>query len=211
MKNKTNRINIGVFIVATMLLGLASFLFPAVPESAQADSSVDFSATIEPSFNVTILSDGASVQDLSNNSYAAPIEGVVPTGNGTLRFSDLRVKIYSNSATGYILNMTTDSASLVGEHTGNTIEPLDDVSGGYTPEQFTNNRWGYSVGSVRGDTAEFTNFFPVKNGINKVAISDNVANGEEKIVRLGTKLDYLAVPDTYSTTLNFTIVANITE
>ncbi len=211
MKNKTNSINIGVFIAATMLLGLASFLFPMVPDTAQAGTSVDFSATIEPSFNVMIMGSDTSVYDASTNSYSAPISNVAPSGDGTLRFSDLRIAIYSNSATGYRLNMTADSLALVGEHSGELIEPLDPSDSGYTPEEFTANRWGYSVGSLNGMEANFTNYFPVKSGINTITSSDTVANGEEKIVRLGTKLDYLSVPDTYSTTINFTIVANITE
>lgn len=211
MKNKTNSINIGVFIAATMLLGLASFLFPAVPSSANAGTSVDFSATIEPSFNVTIMSSETSVYDASSDSLSAPINNVVPSGDGTLRFSDLHVAIYSNSATGYRLNMIADSTALVGEHSGELIETLDASDNGYTPEDFTSNRWGYSIGSVNGAEINFTNYFPVKSGINTIASSDTVANGEEKVVRLGTKLDYLSVPDTYSTTINFTIVANITE
>lgn len=204
MKNKTNRINVGVFVVAAMLLGLASFLFPSVPDSASADTSVDFSATIEPSFNVTI-------QGSDSGTYTAPIREVVPSSSGALRYSDLRVAIYSNSATGYTLNMTADSDLLMGERSGNTIPSLDPSADGYTEETFTSDRWGYAVGSLEGDGFTFSNYFPVVAGINRIYTSDSVANGEEKIVRLGTKLDYLAVPDTYSTTLNFTIVANITE
>lgn len=205
-----NKVSFSIIPAALLFVGAVFITNPVA-----ADTNIDFSATIAPSLSVTIssgtahiITDAVQAAAGSEDSSVA-INDIMPSGAGTLKYSDLNLSVFSNSNSGYVVNMVTESTSLVGIHTGAEIATLDEKEGGYTSDNFTSDRWGYAVGTIEDGNVTFGNYFAAHEGMNVLASSAGTANGKDLIVRLGAKLDYLATPDTYTTTLNFNIVANL--
>ena len=205
--NKPNKVILKITSIAVLFAGMISFVNPVV-----AETDIDFSAHIAPSFSVTIANGSAQLEgDDAGVNTSVSIDRLMPSSAGTLRYSDLTLGIYSNSNIGYIVTMTTDSSALVGEHGGEIIDTLDVKEDGYTIAEFTSNRWGYSIGRIENNEFTFGNYYPVLAGSNAIATGRGMANGDPLTVRLSAKLDYLAVPDTYTTTLNFNIIADVND
>lgn len=182
------------------------------PVSAK-QNNVDIAATLNPS---------ASIELSSGGSFA-----VSPTGDGAFNHSDFNIKAYTNSLAGYTIVMTTDDTNLNRKNADGekfSIPTLDANDNGYTcltyaeqaallkenaeaeiPEcNFMPNRWGIAVNAG--------NYRPVFSGmiINRTHEATGSV-GDITTVKLGAKVDVLAEKGTYEATLNFAIVANVTE
>lgn len=209
--NKTKRVILKTTASAAIIAG---FVYCVNPVSA--DQNIDVSATLNPS---------ASIELSANGSFT-----VSPTGNGTFNHSDFNIKAYTNSLAGYTIIMTTDNTNL--KHSGEvdsedeitSIPTLEAREGGYNcltyaeeaallkedadaiiPEcTFASNRWGIAVNAG--------SYQPVFSGmiINRTHAATG-STGDITTVKLGAKIDILAASGTYEATLNFAIVANVTE
>ena len=205
MKTKKVILKTLSFAAVTTLAGIVSST-----NSVFAEQNIDVTATLNPS---------ASIELISGESFT-----VAPTGNGTFNHSDFNIKAYTNSLAGYTIIMTADDTNLsqTGIEGATPIPTLDEKEGGYScltyaeeaallrtnsviPEcNFTSNRWGIAVNSG--------NYFPVFSGmvINRTHEATG-SKGDITTVKLGAKIDTLAASGTYEATINFAIVANVTE
>ena len=210
--NKTKRVILKTTASAAIIAGLFYWCNPV-----SAGQNIDVAATLNPSASIELSQAGSFT--------------ISPTGNGTFNHSDFNIKAYTNSLAGYTIVMTTSNTNLhltdqsaSGENTLTTIPTLEANEGGYhcltyaeeaallsesedalVPEcTFTSNRWGIAVNSG--------NYFPAVSGmvINRTHVATGSA-GDITTVKLGAKVDILAASGTYEATLNFAIVANVTE
>ena len=178
-----------------------------------AENNIDVAATLNPSASIELISGGAFT--------------ISPNGDGAFNHSDFSIKAYTNSLAGYTIVMTTDNTNLNRKNTNGeefAIPTLDENEEGYTcltyaeqaallsenenaiiPEcNFMPNRWGIAVNSG--------NYRPVFSGmvINRTHKATGSV-GDVTNVKLGAKVDIMAAKGTYEATLNFAIVANVTE
>ena len=210
--NKTKRVASKIIATSVLLMALSFVVKPVF-----ASQNIDVSATLKPSASIEISPVG---------SFA-----VSPTGNGTFNHSDFSIKAYTNSLNGYTIVMTTDDTNLgrkgVSDEESDgitSIPTLEEKEGGYncltyveeaeflktSPDgtvpacTFASNRWGIAVNSG--------NYFPAFSGmtINRTHEATG-STGDITTVKLGAKIDILAASGTYEATLNFAIVANVTE
>lgn len=210
--NKTKRVMLKITASAAIIAGLIYWANPV-----SAGQNIDVSATLNPSASIELSSAGSFT--------------ISPTGNGTFNHSDFNIKAYTNSLAGYTivmttsdtnLNLTNSSESEVDELTA--IPTLEANESGYhcltfaeeaallsedpdalIPEcTFASNRWGIAVNSG--------NYYPVFSGmiINRTHAATG-STGDITTVKLGAKVDILAASGTYEATLNFAIVANVSE
>lgn len=210
--DKTKRVVTKTVALVATILG---FVFTG-GANVSAGQNVDVTATLKPAASITLSSSG---------SFA-----ISPTGAGTFEHSDFDIKAYTNSLAGYTIVMTTDDTNLSHivdgkkDKDSDPIQTLEAKEGGYTcltfveqtafleanPESeipdcnFVSNRWGIAVNS--------DNYFPVTSGmvINRTSEATG-SKGDITTVKLGAKIDILAAAGTYEATLNFAIVANVSE
>ena len=99
------------------------------------------------------------------------------------------------------ISTTGDITDLVNTADSNVkIETLPAQTGGYTDTDFVVNKWGYKNGLSN-------NYFPFQSGAT-VLENDTSTNEKSTTLRFATKIDYMQQEGTYSTTFNFSLVAN---
>ncbi|MBR3270158.1 hypothetical protein IKG07_02840, partial [Candidatus Saccharibacteria bacterium] len=78
----------------------------------------------------------------------------------------------------------------------------------YTQSSFTADKWGYKINSNTSIPSTITSgYVPFVSG-NTLMESDTAVNHDEAELSLAAKIDYLQASGSYSTTLNFNIVAH---
>ena len=186
--NKTKRVITKTSLVVFGVFCLIS-TFCSSDFSSAINAPLSMSATIEPSMTIVFDSDELDIN-------------ITPSSSGT--FGQVETSIWSlcNNPSGCSLYMESDQQLTNGDDVINT---LDNRSGGYTPANFTSNRWGISTdgGINYYPVAAMSKLFDIKmnNG------DEEETDGIKKDFSFGAKLDLSAAKGQYSTTLNFIAVA----
>jgi hypothetical protein len=181
----TNLINI-LLLSGFLALPLSHLLVPSV----YADN-LDFTVNITPSLTVTIPESTVSLN--------------LNPASTTFSSQDLSITVGTNNPTGYTLSMTSTSTDLTrtipfSDGSFATLSTLDTLSGGYTEDTFTTNRWGYKLGNNNYQP------FALTNTINS---SSSPVNADTTNLTFGAKVDFEQAEGTYELSLSFTAVANI--
>ena len=190
----TNLINI-LLLSGFLALPLSHLFVPSV----YADN-LDFTVNITPSLTVTI-----------------------PESTVSLNSQDLSITVGTNNPTGYTLSMTSTSTDLTrtipfSDGSFATLSTLDTLSGGYTEDTFTTNRWGYKLGNNNYQPFALTNTInssssPVNADTTNLTFGAKVdfeqAEGDTTNLTFGAKVDFEQAEGTYELSLSFTAVANV--
>lgn len=124
----------------------------------------------------------------------------------TFGYKDLPISVGTNNETGYKLTISTnnDDTNLVNTADSKTVietlPPSSPTTAGYTDSDFVANKWGYKNGLSN-------NYFPFNSG-DIVLENTGPVNDDNTTLRFATKIDYMQPEGTYSTTFNFSLVAN---
>ena len=124
----------------------------------------------------------------------------------TFGYKDLPISVGTNNETGFTMTVSTanDNTNLVNTADSNTVietlPPSSPTTTGYTDADFIVNKWGYKNGLSN-------NYFPFQSGAT-VLENDTQTNEKSTTLRFATKIDYMQPEGTYSTTFNFSLVAN---
>lgn len=165
------------------------------------------------------LADDMSVNIALEESVAIEIPEAVElniqsSNNGTFGQTSFDVLAATNSSAGYTITLTAESANLVSNtldqttSTYPTIPALTLIEGGRTAEQFASNasdmnRWGISIDNT-------TSYNPIAlSSTLKETDEPTEATGDTTTINLASKVNYDTPPGAYSTTMNFSIVANM--
>ena len=159
---------------------------------------VDYSVTIAPALTLTT----------TTNSLVLNLD----PSSKTFESKTLTVSAGTNNKTGYTLTLSTpndntdlDRNSSVDSITA-TIPTLS--SGTYTESTFTADRWGYKINSNTSIPSTITtDYIPFVSG-NTLMESSTAINHDETELAFAAKIDYLQPSGSYSTTLQFNMVAN---
>ena len=149
---------------------------------------VDYDVNIAPSILISIPTDTVT---LNLNPFVSAFGS-----------TDLPVTVGTNNPTGYTLTMSPSddtTTSLTRTGGAETIPTLDDLSGGYTEQTFTTNKWGYKLST--------TNYLPFATS-NEIAVTDTPSNATTSTVTFATKADTTLVSGAYNLEITFTAVAN---
>ena len=181
----TNLINI-LLLSGFLALPLSHLFVPSV----YADN-LDFTVNITPSLTVTIPESTVSLN--------------LNPASTTFNSQDLSITVGTNNPTGYTLSMTSTSTDLTrtipfSDGSFATLSTLDTLSGGYTEDTFTTNRWGYKLGNNNYQP------FALTNTINS---SSSPVNADTTNLTFGAKVDFEQAEGTYELSLSFTAVANV--
>ena len=126
---------------------------------------------------------------------------VTPTAAGTFVSDDIAVNVITNSATGYKLYLSSNSAetALKSAATGASIPT---VASAATSENMANNTWGYSL-------SEAFNPVPASSAPEMIKETSTaaVSNADVTTVTVGAKVDTSIPSGVYSNTLLFTATA----
>ena len=197
--NKINK------VVLVSLLSIASFSLLtcySAHNSYANTSNINFSAEIGASSTITI----------PDASYSFSL---TPSSNGSYGNVLVPVTVYSNSTNGYLLTVSADSTSLIGtNNSNNTISTLDDDNNGngYTLSNFTPNRWGIALNQTDAINT-FSAFYPAPTSSNPLEIINAAmptgGNGEQANISVGANINLETAADSYTTSLNFSVVAKV--
>ncbi len=181
-------------VLISLLVSLSGGLSSGSASAAintSGSANIEYSANILPSLNVTIP---VSTVSLTLN----PV-------NASLATSNVPITVGTNNDYGYtlILSSTNNITALtrteeLPDHTIPTIDTLTTTEDGYTAEEFTVNRWGYSInnGNYNGYTSG------VMLGSSNTRVNADVTN-----VNFAAKADYTTSAGTYNLGLTFNVVA----
>ena len=126
---------------------------------------------------------------------------VTPTAAGTFVSDDIAVNVITNSATGYKLYLSSNSAetALTSAAAGTSIPT---VASAATSENMANNTWGYSL-------SEAFNPVPASSApeMIKETSTASVSTADVTTVTVGAKVDTSIPSGVYSNTLLFTATA----
>lgn len=159
--------------------------------SVRADQ-MDFSVSIAPRLQVSIP------ENLISLNFVPKI------GEEVFVSDDMTVSVATNNPTGYQMTIeaaTTDLTRTVADNYGNypVVQTLDEISGGYTSDTFTVNRWGYKNGDENYNAFE----------ANTVILSSAAPTTMDQTdLSFAAKMDMIQPARTYALELNFTAVAN---
>ena len=152
-------------------------------------NSIEFSATVEPSLNVTIP---ANLVSLNLNP-----------ANSAFSSQDLTVSVGTNNTTGYTLTMTASSTDLTRtEAISGTYPTISTLASETAESSFTPNKWGYRF----SDNTANTNYQPFTTNI-PFNESSTAVNNDTRTITFGAKVNADQAPGTYELTLSFTAVA----
>ncbi len=154
-----------------------------------ASSTIDLSATIAPSINVTIPTNLVSLN-------VNPI-------NSALATSTIPVTVGTNNEYGYSLIMSSSTTDLtrteaLTNNTIPTISTLEDKAGGYTVNDFTINRWGYNINS--------SNYNSYTSGV-ELSSTTTKTNADTTNVGFAARADYDTPAGIYELDLTFLATA----
>ncbi len=172
-------------ISSTVLIDILGYSSSAHAES----STIDLSATIAPSINVTIPTNLVSLN-------VNPI-------NSALATSTIPVTVGTNNEYGYSLIMSSSTTDLtrteaLTNNTIPTISTLEDKAGGYTVNDFTINRWGYNINS--------SNYNSYTSGV-ELSSTATKTNADTTNVGFAARADYDTPAGIYELDLTFLATA----
>lgn len=187
-------------IVAIMIMGVLAAGF--VGEKNVSAYSTDFIMSITPAVALSVPTNVA-------------LE-LAATGEGVFGNKDFNVLASTNSEAGYRLTMTTEKtyleANVVDPSTSENakINAIPFVSGGITQAAFSAstdmnvlNHWGVSIDNT-------TSYNPIKlSDLIKETYTE--ATQDPTTINVGMKLNSGVLPGTYTTRMNFQLVAKIVE
>ncbi len=142
-------------------------------------SSIDMSATITPSSTVEISANNVALE-------------IVPSVNGAFTSDYATINTYTNTGNTCTVTMTTSSTNLTSGN--NIIATLSDT---VSETNFTNDRWGYRVGS-NGDYSAVTTNNPITT-----YAQDTGSTALSIDVYFAAKLTPATKPGTYTDTVTF--------
>ncbi|MBR3270232.1 hypothetical protein IKG07_03235 [Candidatus Saccharibacteria bacterium] len=179
-----------VFALAFLALGVSS--------SNASATDVDYNVSIAPALTLTIPSN--------------PIIINLDPSSKTFDSKDFTISVGTNNRTGYTLTLSTpnDGTNLNRDTTSDGISAIMPTldPGTYTQSSFTADKWGYKINSNTSIPSTITSgYVPFQSG-NTLMESDTAVNHDEAELSLAAKIDYLQASGSYSTTLQFNIVAH---
>lgn len=187
--NKINRVTSRV-LLATLVVFVAIFGFNSV---ASADDNITFSAELESSLAISVPTTSPSLT-------------IRPSSSGTPGSTTFTVNAYTNDSVGYKLSMSVSSTTDLTSENDDTIPTLESNNNdaGYALNSIPVNHWGIAIGNG-------SNYFPASTTSEEIKVATGVTgvSGDSTIISLGARLDLETVPGSYTTTLNFTITANV--
>ena len=152
-------------------------------------NSIEFSATVEPSLNVTIPTNLVSLN--------------LNPANSAFSSQDLTVSVGTNNTTGYTLTMTAEGTDLTRtEALSGSYPTISTLASEVAESSFTPNRWGYRF----SDNTTNTNYQPFTTNL-PFNESSEAVNNDSRTITFGAKVDTEQVPGTYELSLTFTAVA----
>ncbi len=189
------------FGIAALSCGAATPAFADDPVTG----STEFTVTVNPYLNLTLSSADMS----AGNIIHLPL---TPSSSGTYGSKSLTATASTNNAYGYTLVMSTPHTYLesstinVNDGTYPHIEAITSRTGGRTAAEFADNtyddmnKWGISIDNT-------TSYNPIALSQNLKKVTTPVADSTT-VINMATVLDLLTPPGSYSTTMNFELVAN---
>ena len=187
--------------VGLVIITILSFVISGahIAGTASADTTnINYNVSVAPALTLTT----------TTNSMVLNLDPSTKTFDS----KNITVGVGTNNKTGYTLTLSTpqDSTDLVRDNSedgvSGTMPTL--AAGTYTQSTFTENKWGYKITSntsIPGTVT--TDYIPFTSG-NTLMESDTAKNSDEASLTFAAKIDYLQASGSYSTTLNFHLVAN---
>ena len=152
-------------------------------------NSIEFSATVEPSLNVTIPTDLVSLN--------------LNPANSAFSSQDLTVSVGTNNTTGYTLTMTAEGTDLTRtEALSGSYPTISTLASEVAESSFTPNRWGYRF----SDNTTNTNYQPFTTNL-PFNESSEAVNNDSRTITFGAKVDTTQAPGTYELALTFNATA----
>ena len=155
-------------------------------------ASMDAQVRVRPSLTLDISSSGTAVSDITLN--------LDPASN-PYDSKDLNIKVGTNNATGYVLNLsTTDNTTDLTNIGDNSIKiPTLSSAAGATPSSLTANTWGMKKGTG--------SYEPFAAGT--ILQNNNRTNEDAITLSFAAKIDYTKQSGKYEQDLVFTITPNV--
>lgn len=170
------------------LLILGAMIFPALPQSVQAEEAESkVSLSVAPVISLS-LQDTVAVE-------------VTPTQDGTFSSNTAALSISTNNETGYSLYMATSNGenTLTSQNPG-TSDVISSVNGGdngVTAANFTNNTWGYNLSQEAVSSATAYKAVPTANGDTAIITTSSPTEADTYNLTFGTKVDTSLPSGTY--------------
>ena len=181
-------------LIITVFVGIFAVLFAAFCTPAYASVDVYVNTPENPVLEVSLSSNSVQL-DLN------PKPGASSFGTASLTAS-----AGTNNLTGYTMYMTIGSADLARTEAlanGNTptIKSLSESQEGYAENNFTNNRWGYRIGSSG-------NYFAIPSGNIALSSSSERVNQESTTITFASKVNMSQPAGSYTTSVNIIALVN---
>ena len=192
---------VGLALLAST--GLMLSIGASVHAEASETATVNYSVSVRSSLSLTLPTD--------------PIQLNLNPSSKTFDSSTFNVTAGTNHETGYTLTLSTPNditdiprvAASQDDNINAVISTLPAKTGGYTDNEFTVNKWGYKItANTSKPSLVSQNWVPFESGI--TLMESSAAGGDTATISLGAKINYDQPYGTYSTTLNFAMVANPT-
>ena len=181
------------------LLILGAMIFPALPQTAQAEEATSkVKLTVNPVISI-------SLQNALNVD-------VLPTQGGTFRYKTAALSISTNNETGYSLYMATSNGknTLISQNPGvsNVISAVDGGDNGVTSTDFGNNTWGYNLSQEAVSDTTAYKAVPTATGDTALISTSSPTEADNYNLTFGTKVDTSLPSGTYSNDVVVSVVAN---
>ena len=187
----------GASLLALLILG--AMVFPALPQSAQAEEAESkVSLSVAPVISLS-LQDTVAVE-------------VTPTQDGTFSSNTAALSISTNNETGYSLYMATSNGknTLTSQNPG-TSDVISAVNGGdngVTSSNFGNNTWGYNLSQDSVSDTTAYKAVPTATGDTSLISTSSPTEVDTYNLTFGTKVDTSLPSGTYSNDVVVSVVAN---
>ena len=181
------------------LLILGAMIFPALPQSAQAEEITNkVKLTVNPVISI-------SLQNALNVD-------VLPTQDGTFSSNTAALSISTNNETGYSLYLATGNGedTLTSQNPGvsNVISAVNGGDNGVTSSNFGNNTWGYNLSQDSVSDATAYKAVPTATGDTALITTESPTEADTYNLTFGTKVDTSLPSGTYSNDVVVSVVAN---
>ena len=181
------------------LLILGAMIFPALPQTAQAEEAESkVSLSVAPVI-------GLSLQD------TVTVE-VTPTQDGTFSSNTATLSISTNNETGYSLYLATSNGenTLASQNPGisNVITAVNGGDSGVTSANFGNNTWGYNLSQETVSDTTAYKALPTATGDTAIITTESPTEADTYNLTFGTKVDTSLPSGTYSNDVVVSVVAN---
>ena len=181
------------------LLILGAMVFPALPQSAQAEEAESkVSLSVAPVISLS-LQDTVAVE-------------VTPTQDGTFSSNTAALSISTNNETGYSLYMATGNGknTLTSQNPSisNVISAVNGGEDGVVSANFDNNTWGYNLSQDSVSDTTAYKAVPTATGDTALISTASPTEADTYNLTFGTKVDTSLPSGTYSNDVVVSVVAN---